>query len=347
MQNKKRLLRLPLVMLSYGILASVSCNKASKDTSLVIKKPVEQATNASNPWKGKTGLMIAAVEANDHYFANVLCYKDTAGKFMFDMAFPFSANINIDQRSVLPDPTTPGKTISNTNYGKAYIQYNAQHVAMMKPGGVFDKVKAAGMPVGLSILGNWDEAGWDNFKTLADATAFAGVVAKEVREKGFKAILADDEYSRHASGAHPSSYVMVMSEIKRLLPDIFLCYYQYGAGAVPYTKPDGTTIRMGDVADAIICPYYPQYPDADYLTTYGFQKNKWFATATEDAYSTDYAQKAKADGIGGMFFFDVRGRSSSPNVYRPFAQKLKNMKLADPSGCLYEREFSGVNDQVR
>lgn len=347
MQNKKRLLHLPLVMLSCGILAGVSCNKVSENTSPVVDKPIVPAADSVHPWKGKTNLMIAAVEANDHYFANVLCYKDKAGKFMFDMAFPFSANINIDPRSTLPDPAAPGKTISNTNYGKAYIQYNAQHIAMMKPGGVFDKVKAAGMPVGLSILGNWDAAGWDNFKTLADATAFAGIVAKEVREKGFKAILADDEYSLHVSGAHPASYTMVMSEIKRLLPDIFLCYYQIGGGALPYTKPDGTTVKMGDIADAIICPYYPQYPDNSYLTTYGFQKNKWFATAKEDAFKPEHADKAKAEGIGGVFFFDVRGEAGSPYVYGPYAQKLKNMTLADPSGCLYGGEFSGVNDQVR
>lgn len=291
--------------------------------------------------------MIAAVEANDHYFANVLCYKDQTGKFMFDMAFPFSANINIDPRSTVPDPAAPGKMISNTNYGKAYIQYNAQHIAMMKPGGVFDKVKAAGMPVGLSILGNWDQAGWNNFKTLADATAFAGIVAQEVREKGFKAILADDEYSLRVTNPHPGSYVMVMSEIKRLLPDIFLVYYQIGGGASPYTKPDGRTIKMGDIADAIICPFYPQYPDERYLTTYGFQKSKWFATSKETDTDPAYAQKAKADGIGGMFFFDVRGELGSPSIYEPFAQKMKNMTLADPSGCLYGDEFPGVNDQVR
>nr|WP_295877462.1 hypothetical protein [uncultured Chitinophaga sp.] len=348
--QKKRLLYFPLVMLSCSILANVSCNKTwdSEETSPAVDQPAAPAASATHPWTGKTGLMIAAVEANDHYFANVLCYKDKTGKFMFDLSFPFSANINIDKRSTVPDPATPGKTITNTNYGKAYVQYNEQHIAMMKPGGVFDKVKAAGMPVGLSILGNWDEAGWDNFKTLADATAFAEVVAKEVKEKGFKAILADDEYSYGASSSHPASYVMVMSEIKRLLPDIYLVYYQIGGGSTPYTKPDGTTVRMGDIADAIICPGYPQYPDKSYSSIYGFSKNKWFATNKEIYnYDTTYAQKAKADGIGGIFFFDVRGRVSSTPVYKPFARTLKNMTLVDPSGCLYEDEFTGVNDKIR
>jgi hypothetical protein len=317
-----------------------------EDISAATRNHIISATDTSNPWKGKTGLIIAAVEVNEHYFPNVLCYKDKAGKFMFDMAFPFSANINIDQRKTVPDPAAPRKTISNTNYGKAYVQYNAQHIAMMKPGGVFDKVKAAGMPVGLSILGNWDKAGWNNFRTLADATAFAEIVAKEVREKGFKAILADDEYSLSVPDAHPASYVMVMSEIKRLLPDIFLCYYQIGGGNIPYTKPDGTTIKMGDIADAIICPFYPQYPAGDYLTRYGFQKNKWFATGNEDAYDPDYATQAKTDGIGGLFFFNVRGQASSPLVYAPFAKGLKDMTLAGPTG-LYSPEFSGVNDVIR
>lgn len=346
MQHKKRLLHLLLVMLSCGILASVSCTKAWQDTSLPDEKPAAPAAGTAHPWKGKTGLMIAVVEANNNYFGNVLCYKDKAGKYMFDLAFPFSANINIDKRSTVPDPAAPGKTISNPNYSKAYVQYNPQHVAMMKPGGVFDQIKAAGMPVGLSILGNHDEAGWNNFKTLADATAFAQIVAKEVREKGFKAILADDEYSNDVSNAHPASYVMVMSEIKRLLPDIYLVYYQLGGGATPYTKPDGTTIKMGDIADAIFCPYYPQYPDNSYLTTFGFQKNKWFAANREDAYDTTYAATAKADGIGGVFFFNVQGQSSL-DLYKPFARSLKNMTLADPSGCLYGGVFDGVNDKVR
>jgi hypothetical protein len=34
-------------------------------------------------------------------------------------------------------------------------------------------------------------------------------------------------------------------------------------------------------------------------------------------------------------------------LYRPFAQNLKNMTLANPSGCLYRSEFSGVNDEIR
>jgi hypothetical protein len=350
MEKQKRLLYSAIVMFMPCILASISCNKPEQNISSAVIKPVEEHTAAglTHPWAGKTNLMIAAVEANDHYFPNVLCYKDESGKFMFDLAIPFSANINIDQRLTLPDPANPGKTITNTNYGKAYIQYNSQHIAMMKPGGVFDKVKSAGMPVGLSILGNHDQAGWNNFKNLADATAFAEIVAKEVREKGFKAIMADDEWSKSVSNADPASYVMVMSEIKRLLPDIFLCYYQYGGGATPYTKPDGTTIKMGDVADVIICPYYPQYPEDVYSSLWGFSKNKWFASCSEShGYEASFAKRAKADGIGGIFFYDVRGRSSSPGVYQPFAKALKNMTLADPSGCLYGSEFSGVNDEVR
>ena len=68
----------------------------------------------TNTLFGKKYLMIALVEANDHYFPNVNCYRDQNGKPVFDLAFPFSANLNI-----------------NPSTGKAYVQYNPEHQAML------------------------------------------------------------------------------------------------------------------------------------------------------------------------------------------------------------------------
>lgn len=274
----------------------------------------------------KKNMMIAIVEVNDHLFANVNCYKDQNGKPLFDLAFPFSANMNID-------PAT----------GKAYVFYNPQHQAMIRLG-VFDQVRNAGVPVGLSILGNHDDAGWSNFKTLEDATAFAQIVAREVRQKKFAAVLSDDEYSNSVSGAHPASYVMVMSEIKRLLPATYLCYYRYGGGATPYNGK-----KMGDAADVAFGAFYPEYPSNAYLTTYGFPKSKWFPSCSEtDGGFADPAAtvaQAKADGLGGFMFYNVWGRANSPGFYSPYVTALKGKTLTVANGCLNPNQQDFINGQ--
>lgn len=270
----------------------------------------------------KKNMMIAIVEVNDHFFPNVNCYLDRNGKPMFDLAFPFSANMNID-------PAT----------GQAYVSYNPQHQAMLR-NGTYRKVQNAGIPVGLSLLGNHDAAGWSNFKNLAEATAFAQLVAIEVRKNGFAAVLSDDEYSDARAGAASNSYVMVMSEIKRLLPDIFLCYYIYGGGSGSYNGK-----QMGDIADALFGAFYPQYV----TSVYNAPNSKMFPSTSETGGGfSDVAAtvaRAKADGLGGFMFYNVCGRTTSPAFYTPYLSALRGSALNVTPGCLNPNEFSFVNGQ--
>ncbi|HEY0271842.1 MAG TPA: hypothetical protein VGC22_01600, partial [Chitinophaga sp.] len=199
----------------------------------------------------KKNMMVAIVEVNDHAFANVNCFVDANGKPMFDLAFPFSANLNI-----------------NPNTGKAYVSYNPEHQAMLRLG-TFTAVMRKGVPVGLSLLGNHDDAGFSNFTSLEDARDFAQLVAIEVRKLGFSAVLTDDEYSNYVTDADPHSYLMFMLELKRLLPDIYLCYYMTGGGNGTYNGK-----QMGDIADALFTIFYPQYPGN---RPYGAPNSKTFA----------------------------------------------------------------------
>lgn len=269
----------------------------------------------------KKNMMVALVEVNDHYFPNVNCLKDQDGKPIFDLAFPFSANLNID----------PGT-------GKPYVSYNPQHQAMLR-NGTFRVVQNAGIPVGLSLLGNHDAAGLANFPNLAEATAFAQLVAIEVRKVGYSAVLFDNEYSdRPSVTPDPNSYLMVVSEIKRLLPDVFLCFYDFGGGA------SGTYNgkRMGDIADAIF-PDYGATP-----SVYGFPKEKGFYSYIEAGSSNPplaTAQMVRQQGYRGMMFFNVTGRSSVPAYYGPLALALKNKILQVQQGCLNPNEFAFVNGQ--
>lgn len=270
----------------------------------------------------KKNKMIAIVEVNDHFFPNVLYYLDSATrKPIFDLAFPFSANMNID-------PAT----------NKAYVSYNPQHQEMLQKG-IFRQVMQGGVPVGLSLLGNHDAAGWGNFTSEADAIDFAQKVAFEVRQKGFSAVLSDDEYSGAPAGTPlPNSYVMAMYQIKQLLPDIFLCYYVYGGGSGTYKGK-----QMGDVADALFGAFYPQY----ITPVYNAPNSKMYPSTSEtDGGFGDVAgtvQRAKNDGYGGFMFYNVWGTSNSPSFYAPYLKALRGKTLYVPPGKLNGQQKDFIN----
>ena len=305
-----------------SLIAWVEQIAVQKADSMRIVDSLEAVTHTvdTNSLFGKKHMLVAVVEVNDHLFSNVSCYRDSAtGKPIFDLAFPFAANLNID----------PGT-------GKAYVSYNPEWQAMLA-NGTFTQVQNAGIPVGLSLLGNHDAAGWSNFANLADATAFAQLVAIQVRRYGFSAVLTDDEYSNYVSNADPNSYVMVMSEIKRLLPDIFLCYYDIGGGSGSYNGK-----QMGDIADANFPPFYPEYPSNDD----NFPNSKTFASCSEtdggfgDPVAT--ATQLKNEGRNGFMFYNVWAGGS---FYAPYVSGLKGLTLATPQGCLNGQEYDFINGQ--
>jgi hypothetical protein len=269
---------------------------------------------------GKKYLLIAVVEVNDHYFQNVNCYVDQNGKPVFDLAFPFSANINLD-------PST----------GKAYVYYNPEHQAMLR-NGTFRKVQAAGIKVGLSILGNGDPAGWTNFANLADATAFAQLVAIEVRRNGFSAVMTDDEYSAPPLVTpDPNSYVMVMSEIKRLLPDIFLCYYDLGSGSGTYKGK-----QMGDIADTHFPPSYPEYA----YNVDNFPNSKTFISCQDGAiYDPSWVPNLKSEGRRGIMNYNLSGSIGAAVGFGSSVSTLKGVTLTVAPGCLNPNQVDFVNGQ--
>lgn len=268
----------------------------------------------------KKNMMVAIVEVNSHFFSNVACYKDQNENPIFDLAFPFSDNIQID-------PVTRKPCL--------HLNENCQAVREK----YVQAVQKAGIKVGLSILGNWDTAGVCNFRTFDDAAAYARLVAFAVRKYKLDAVMTDDEYSKSVADADPNSYVMLMSEIKRLLPDIFLCYYSFGGGYGSYNGK-----KMGDYCDAIFAPFYPS--DAP-TGTYNFSAGKSFSAASEtgggfkDALSR--AKKSVKDGEGGIMFYDVRGLDSTAAFYAPYALGLKGISIKTPVKGLNADEYDGIN----
>jgi hypothetical protein len=266
----------------------------------------------------KKYMMVAVPEVNDHDFLNMLCYRDQGGKQMFDLAFPFSANMKYDAS------------------GKPYVFYNPEHTAMLA-NGVFRQVQNGGVPVGLSLLG--DEM--SGFQNLEEATYFAQQVAITVRQHNWAAVLADDEYDDSRPQPYtpsPISYLMTMSEIKRLLPDIFLCYYQYGGGSGTFNGK-----QMGDIVDAMFPAFYPEYA----FNQYNAPNSKTFSSCSETAggFSNPVAtaQQMKNEGRRGFMFYNVWGVSTSPAFYAPYLQGLKGTTLAVQPGCLNPNQYDFIN----
>ncbi len=305
---------------------------AQKRDSMRIADSLSKITGIvdTNSLFNKKNKMIALVEVNDRYFPNVLYYQDAVThKPIFDVAFAFSANININ-------PAT----------GRPFVKYNTQMTAMNSVG-MLRYMQNQGMKVGLSLLGNWDPAGWTNFISIEDAKAFAQLVAIEVRNKGYSAILSDDEYTSGSYGTPLSnSYVVAMAEIKKLLPEVYVCYYIYGGNATGTYEGK----QMGDWVDAAFSPYYP----SNFVSqgaALGFPVNKVFAATSEtdgsDADKIGTAQKIAAAGQAGIMFFNVQGLATSSAFYGQYLQGLRGQSIYVPAGKLVPDIVSGVNNTIK
>lgn len=270
----------------------------------------------------KKNLLIAYVEVNNRAFKNVTCYLGEDNKPVIDLAWIFAPNINLD-------PAT----------GKAKVTYNRQVQALID--NKWHKyVQTKGVKIGMTILGNHDDAGFMNFRNLDEATAFAQIVAIEVRRLGLDAIDFDDEYSNSPSWANNQSFAMVVSEVKRLLPDKFVhCYIFGGASSTVYNGK-----RMGDYADAGSSAFYPQTPS---VGSAGFPIGKLIASTkpfSGGGYGETTMRDLMTQGYRGIMMFDFNSFSTtSVDVLRPYVKALKNQDVHEITGCPIRTESDDVN----
>ena len=312
-----------ITQLSASQIAWVNQIAKVKQDSINKVDSLQKATGVVDPNSlfNKQNMLVGLVNVNDHYFPNINCFVDQNGKPVFDLTVAFSANINMD-------PATQ----------KPYVQFNPEWQALLQNGTV-KEVQRVGMPIAIGLLGNHDAAGWSNFPNLAACTAFAQIVAFQVRRYGFQAVFADDEYSNSPSEpAASNSYVMAMSEIKRLLPDIYLIYYSIGGGSGSYNGK-----QMGDIADADFPPFYPEAPLFGELN---FPNNKLFTAFQEGAgYDTTTMRGYLKQGTRGIYVYNVGG--GDPGFYGPYVQLLKGKgtTLSVPAMCLNPNVTDFINGQ--
>lgn len=267
----------------------------------------------TNNLANKKNILVAYVEVNNFTIENTGCYVDENGKAVFDLVYIFAPNIDL-----------------NPSTGKAYITYNPQVTAEMNNGAI-RATQAKGVKVGMSILGNHDDAGFRNFQSLSDATAFAQVVAAAVRTYGLDAVDFDDEYSNSPAWANDSSFVMVVSEVKRLLPDkTVTCYIIDGAVTANWKGK-----MIGDYADIGYTPYYPELPTAGMA---GFPANKLCGSTSPSDGSFGDPNSAiasiKSGGFKGIMLYNVSGGAGDLSFIASYVTPLKGHTTSVLPNCL-------------
>ncbi|WP_143310564.1 endo-beta-N-acetylglucosaminidase H [Chitinophaga vietnamensis] len=215
------LLALPISFL----LSMAACNKTDKETTPTDKRNVstESVTKAG-------GKSVCYVEVNSNSLLNTGKYTlTTGGQQLFDIAIIFAANINYNtttQQAVL---------YNNPNVSNVLVNRATQIVPLQNKG----------MKVMLSILGNHQGAGFCNFTSRTAARAFAQQLADTASYYNLDGIDFDDEYADYGNNGLPqpndSSFVMLVDELRKLMPGKLISFYYYGPAA-SRTSWNGTQV---------------------------------------------------------------------------------------------------------
>lgn len=188
-------------------------------------QPITANNAAVTPITAKTvaktgGMSVCYVEVNSNSLLNTGKYTlTTGGQQLFDIAIIFAANINYNT-------TTHQAVLSNNpNVSNVLVNKATQIVPLQNKG----------MKVLLSILGNHQGAGICNFTSRTAAHAFAKQCSDTVAYYGLDGIDFDDEYAEYGNNGttqpNDSSFVMLVDELRKLMPSKIISFYYYGPAA--------------------------------------------------------------------------------------------------------------------
>jgi len=136
---------------------------------------------------------------NGTNIADVGCFQVEGGGPFFDVACIFAANMN------------------GTDPNQATLWFNESVTTVLTQN--IDQIQSLqqqGVKVLLSVLNNWEAAGWSNFTTWAGAQAFAGQCADAVEKYGLDGIDIDDEYS--SGTPNDTSLIMATYALQQAMP---------------------------------------------------------------------------------------------------------------------------------
>ncbi len=168
----------------------------------------------------------AYVEVNSHSITSVGQYVLASnGASVFDIGIIFAANINY-------------------NGSSAFLYFNPQTQAVLDNAATqIAPLRAKGIKILLSILGNHQGAGFANFPDQQAATAFAAQLADTVTTYGLDGIDFDDEYADYGTNGtgQPNawSFPYLVQALRNDLPDKIISLYFIG--------PSSQTLSYGGI----------------------------------------------------------------------------------------------------
>ncbi|WP_208603018.1 endo-beta-N-acetylglucosaminidase H [Pedobacter steynii] len=224
MMNKKNMLNSLVAVVTAGLLFS-ACTKDGPVDGTDVTAP-STATAKTGP------ISVCYVEVNNNNILNVGNYTlKNGGQQLFDIAIIFAANINYNT-------TTKKAVLFNNDKVTKVLSNKATYIKPLQ-----DK----GIKVLLSILGNHQGAGFCNFTSRASAKEFAQQLSNAVTTYNLDGIDFDDEYAEYGVNGttqpNDSSFVMLVQELRKLMPTKLITFYYYGPAA---SRVQWNGQRVGD-----------------------------------------------------------------------------------------------------
>ncbi|QXU48273.1 T9SS type A sorting domain-containing protein [Chryseobacterium sp. D764] len=245
---------------------------------------------------------ICYVEVNNNNLLNAGAYKlQTSNSYLFNVVNIFAANINYD-----------------TSRGRAYLYSNNNVTKVLTNADTYIKpLQQKGMKVVLTILGNHQGAGICNFPTREAAKDFALQLANTVNTYGLDGIDFDDEYSEYGNNGtgqpNDSSFVMLVQELRALLPNKIISFYYYGPAA---SKLSWNGARVGDNVNYSWNAMYGTFsaPNVPPLTKAQISPAAVWMGNTSNSTTTSLATQTKNGGYGVFMWYDLHGTNETSQL---------------------------------
>jgi Glycosyl hydrolases family 18 len=293
-------LRLLAVGLACAALFFTACKK--ENTTRISQDTGQNTTGAHVETVTKAGGMsVCYVEVNSNSLLNTGKYTlTTGGQQLFDIAIIFAANINYN--------TTTRKAVlyNNPNVSNVLANKATQIVPLQNKG----------MKVLLSILGNHQGAGFCNFTSRTAARAFAQQLSDTVTYYGLDGIDFDDEYADYGNNGttqpNDSSFVMLVDELRKLMPTKIISFYYYGPAA---SRLSWGGKKVGDFVNYSWNAIYGSYsvPNVAGLTKAQLGPAAVDIQSTSQSIANSLATQTKNNGYGVYLWYNLT--STDKHVY--------------------------------
>ncbi len=272
--------------------------------------------------KAKKGpLSVVYVEVNSNNILNAGCYTlKNSGKQLFDVAIIFAANINYD--------AAKKKAIEYNNPQVSTILHNAN--TYIKP------LQAKGIKVLMTILGNHGGVGISNFTSRAAAHDFAKQLSDTVNTYGLDGIDFDDEYADYGANGttqpNDSSFVLLLSELHKLMPKKLITFYYFGPASERLTYKG---LKAGSYLNASWNAVYGsfQVPNVPGLGKARLSPAADWINHTTTGTAKQLAQQTVDGGYGVYMYYDLTNVPSAAAL-SSVTKVLYNDSAVVDAGCL-------------